>query len=74
MESQNSHTNSKILISGGSGFIGSNLATFLISRGFEVFTLTRKKENLKINQITWDPSGMRIDKNLIKNHFYSFLL
>ena len=47
--------NSKILVAGGTGFIGSNLIAELVSRGNEVISISkRKKNNLrKIKNVTY---------------------
>jgi nucleoside-diphosphate-sugar epimerase len=41
----------RLLITGGSGFIGTNLVDFLISKGYEVINLSnsapKKREHLK---------------------------
>ena len=37
--------NSKILVAGGTGFIGSNLISELITKGNKVISLSRKKKN-----------------------------
>ena len=52
----------KILITGGSGFIGKNLTSLLISKGYEVSHLSRdtnSTENVKV--FKWDPEKKIID-------------
>ena len=39
--------NSKIIVAGGSGFIGSNLISELISNGNEVISISKNENNLK---------------------------
>ena len=51
--------NKKVLIAGGSGFIGQKLASLLIDRGFDVSTLTRKPKHSK--DIFWDPITREIN-------------
>lgn len=45
----------KILITGSSGFIGSELLAYLRGRGHEVRRLVRKEAQLKDDCILWDP-------------------
>jgi len=61
---KNKHGSWKILISGASGLIGSNLSAFFTTGGHEVYKLVRRKP-LNRNEIFWDPSGNKIyDKEL----------
>ena len=48
-----------ILISGGSGFIGTRLSRYLLDRGHTVFILSRKPK--KRNHIYWDPKNKKIE-------------
>ena len=51
--------NKKVLIAGGSGFIGQKLASLLVEKGFDVSILTR---NPKVNRdIFWNPEKKEID-------------
>lgn len=53
---------SKIIIPGGSGFIGQNVAQFFVKRGYEIIILTRgktRKDN-DISYLNWD--GKTLDK------------
>ena len=51
--------NKKVLIAGGSGFIGQKLASLLVEKGFDVSVLTR---NPKVNRdIFWNPEKKEID-------------
>ena len=52
--------NKKVLIAGGSGFIGQKLASLLIDKGFDVSTLTRKPKHSK--DIFWNPKKKEIDE------------
>ena len=46
----------KIIITGGTGLIGSNLCKNLADRGHDIRVLTRKKNPLfPFNQFIWDP-------------------
>lgn len=45
----------KVLIAGGSGFIGSQLKIYLENNGYEVFILTTKSKDLKPNFYHWSP-------------------
>jgi uncharacterized protein (TIGR01777 family) len=51
----------RILISGASGTIGSSLVPFLKTCGHEVVQLIRKKEDLKPDQVFWDPYAGQIE-------------
>ena len=51
--------NKKVLIAGGSGFIGQKLASLLIEKGFDVSTLTRKPKHSK--DIFWNPVTREIN-------------
>jgi len=44
----------RILVAGASGFLGSELVSFLKKRGHEVFSLTRHESNSN-NSLYWDP-------------------
>ncbi len=46
----------KVVIPGGSGFIGSSLANYLVTKGYEVIILTRKPSRTQgpIQDIYWD--------------------
>jgi uncharacterized protein len=46
----------RILLSGSSGFIGSNLKVFLQLAGHEVVCLVRRREDLADDAIYWDPA------------------
>lgn len=50
----------KILITGASGFIGSNLSPFLGTQGHQVYTLVRRPAKAD-NEIYWNPDTGEID-------------
>ncbi len=58
----------KILISGSSGFVGSELVVFLQKLGHEVWRLVRYQDNLSQNAIFWDPQKKIINPSLLE-HF-----
>ena len=59
-----------VLISGGTGLIGSNLTRHLIERGFDIIILTRVKEktsdNPKISYSYWSVKDKQIDADVVK--------
>lgn len=58
-----------VLISGGSGFIGSHLTGLLISKGYSVSILSRsdKQNNGDIFYYKWDVAKQTIDENAVLN-------
>lgn len=54
----------KIVISGGSGFIGRYLISFFKKRGDQVFELVREKKDGKIY---WDPEKKQVEKEKLEN-------
>ncbi|PKP34177.1 MAG: TIGR01777 family protein [Bacteroidetes bacterium HGW-Bacteroidetes-17] len=61
----------KVLIAGGSGFIGSNLAKLLNSNGFDVAILTRNSKSKSVfEQIHWDIDKFTIDNNTFEEFDY----
>ena len=54
----------RILLAGGSGFVGSALKNFLTQQGDQVFVLSRKKNK---NTIFWDPVKNEIDPHALEN-------
>jgi uncharacterized protein len=60
-----------VLIAGGSGFIGSNLAVLLKKEGFNVAILTRAKPEIKgIKAYQWDTGSGFIEEGAIENADY----
>lgn len=59
-----------VLISGGSGLIGSHLTRHLIERGYEIIILTREKnkssDNPKISYSQWNVKNKKIDAEVVK--------
>ncbi|MBR9860462.1 TIGR01777 family protein [bacterium] len=56
-----------ILIAGGSGLIGTELQTFLRSKGHEVRILTRTPDKRDPFQFAWDIKEKSIDSNALSN-------
>lgn len=60
----------KILIAGGTGFVGKHLISFLVEKGYSINVLTRKV-NFKISEnfqfFQWDIEQQYIDKNAFKS-------
>ncbi len=50
-----------VLVTGGSGMIGSRLRSMLASEGYSTFTLGRKPTNIVGHHYHWDPVNMEID-------------
>ena len=64
---------STILITGGSGLIGSALTTMLATKGHKVIILTRKEKKSASNNVSysvWDIKSQKIDKNAIQSADY----
>lgn len=61
-----------VLISGGSGFIGSNLASLLVSKGYSVSILSRteKQNRDDIFYYKWDVAKQIIDENAVMKADY----
>lgn len=57
----------KILITGGSGIIGTRLTEMLIEQGHEVSHLGRTKKTGKINSFVWDVDRGIIDEQALKD-------
>ncbi len=55
------------VISGGTGFIGSRLTTYLLANNKKVFILSRQKKesnNPNLQYIQWNPAKLFIEKNI----------
>jgi len=56
----------KVLITGGSGLIGSHLSTTLAAKGYQVAHLSRKKSgNEKVQTFEWDIDKMTLEKGAL---------
>jgi len=60
------HSMKTILITGGSGLIGSRLTTMLQSRGYEVRHLAREKKNKGVQVFTWDVDRQEIEPGALQ--------
>ncbi|QNH63150.1 TIGR01777 family oxidoreductase [Hymenobacter sediminicola] len=56
----------KVLISGGTGMIGTRLAEMLIDAGYEVALLSRKPATSHYRSFRWDPSAGVIDEAAVR--------
>jgi len=56
----------RILISGGSGLLGSRLTEILEKRNFKVAHLSRSEGNGKRETIVWDVAAMKLQANSIE--------
>ncbi|MBC6696753.1 TIGR01777 family oxidoreductase [Hymenobacter sp. BT190] len=56
----------KVLISGGTGMIGTRLAEMLIDAGYEVALLSRQPTNSHYRTFRWDPRAGTIDEAAIR--------
>jgi uncharacterized protein (TIGR01777 family) len=56
----------KVLITGGTGFIGRNLAQYLTDNGHQVAILTRHKKDIPFKQYLWDVEKGNIDSEAIE--------
>jgi uncharacterized protein len=59
-----------VLISGGTGLVGSRLTEMLIEKGYQVAHLSRGAGKGRVKTYTWDLSKGAIDKEAIKNADY----
>lgn len=56
----------KILISGSTGLVGSELSQVLIAKGYDVVRLVRQKKLISADSIFWDPDHGVLDANEIR--------
>lgn len=60
-----------VLISGGTGLIGTELSKLLLSKGYKVSILSRSNKNIpNIKTYIWDVKAQTIDENAVKNADY----
>lgn len=55
----------KVLITGGTGFIGTLLSKELISRGYDVAFLTHRKDRISPNSFYWNPENGQFDEKAL---------
>lgn len=58
-------TRKNILITGGTGMIGTRLTERLLAQGYSVAYLSRTRKNAEVKTFLWDPSSFRIDENAL---------
>lgn len=56
-----------ILITGGTGMIGSRLTERLLAQGYGVAHLSRSQGKAAVKTFLWDPSAFRLDENALKD-------
>ena len=56
----------KILISGSSGLVGSDLCAFLVHQGHDVYKLVRHKAKIDSKSIYWDPELKELNPALLE--------
>lgn len=60
-----------VLITGGTGTIGTELTKLLLSKGYQVSILSRSEKNIpKVKTYIWDVKAQTIDENAIKEADY----
>ena len=57
----------KILITGGSGMIGTRLTALLTARGYRVSHLVRSRRDSSVNSFIWNPDRNEIDINALQD-------
>ena len=69
-------TNTKILIPGGTGFIGYHLVSFFIRKGWTVHSISKSKptKNRKVNGVKYIYCDVRNKKKLKKNLLQKYIL
>lgn len=60
--------NKQVLISGGSGLVGSRLTELLQAKGYEVAHLSRSASDGKVKTIPWDVVNMQLDAAEIEGY------
>jgi uncharacterized protein len=56
-----------ILITGGSGLVGTRLTEILLEKGYKVSHLSRKEDlTAKVKKYFWDPKAQKMDREVIK--------
>ncbi|MEQ8625094.1 MAG: TIGR01777 family oxidoreductase [Vicingaceae bacterium] len=60
--------NKRVLISGGSGLVGSRLTELLQAKGYEVAHLSRSASDGKVKTIPWDVENMQLDAAEIEGY------
>lgn len=58
---------SKILITGASGLIGTELSSFLSEKGYEIIHLSRNEKNGKYKSFQWDIDAGYLEKEALEN-------
>ncbi len=56
----------KVLITGASGLVGTDLQAFLTTGGHEVFSLSRKPSSEEDKRFHWDPASGEIEKDKLE--------
>ena len=59
--------NNKIVITGATGFVGSNLVTFFLKKNFDIYLIVR--ENSDLSNISTESSNLKIFKLQSNNIF-----
>jgi uncharacterized protein (TIGR01777 family) len=58
----------KILITGSTGLLGSNLIPFLTAKGHEITRLTRSRSGKSPHEIYWNPDKLEIEAEKLEGH------
>lgn len=62
--------NKSVLISGGSGLVGSRLTQLLLQKGYKVAHLSRSASEGEVKTIKWDIEKMELDSSAIEPYDY----
>lgn len=62
--------NKSVLISGGSGLVGSRLTQLLLQKGYQVAHLSRSASEGEVKTIKWDIEKMELDPSAIEPYDY----